>query len=255
MGRFFLEIAYKGTDFHGWQIQTNAVTVQGKINDALSTLLGAEILTAGCGRTDTGVHASQYFLHFDMPTTHLPKNILYMLNSVLGKGIACLAVYEVEAEQHVRYDANYRAYDYFIHRKNDPFLVGLSTFYREQNLDVAKMRRCFSFLKTLDSFESFEKTNTDNNHSRCSIYRTQITFSEDSIRFHIAANRFLRGMVRLIVGSLLLVGRGKLTEEEFYENASKGERFSINWSVPAEGLYLSEIRYPYSLRLVKEERP
>jgi len=243
--RYFLEIAYQGSHYHGWQIQPNSISVQEVVNRSLSTIINDEISTSGCGRTDAGVHASQFFLHFDTEKT-IPENLVYKLNRILPKDISVYRWFAVEPEAHVRYDANYRAYDYFLHRTKNPFLDSFSTLYPAFDLDVDKMRKAFKSLSDYSDFSPFEKVNNDARTSTCEIYKLELLVNEDESRFHfhIAANRFLRGMVRRIVGCTLDIGRGKTELDELEEVMKSAGNFKLNTSAPPQGLFLSEVRYP-----------
>lgn len=200
----------------------------------------------GCGRTDTGVHASQFFLHFDTEKV-IPENLVYKLNRILPKDISVFRIFEVKVEAHARYDANYRAYDYFLHRNKNPFLDSYSTLYPAAfELDVKKMRSAFESLSQYSDFSPFEKVNNDARTSTCEIYKLDLIVNEDEsrFRFHIAANRFLRGMVRRIVGCMLDIGRGKIELYELESVMKSSGNFKLNTSAPPQGLFLSEVRYP-----------
>lgn len=245
--RYFIELAYQGSQYHGWQIQPEDISVQQLMNEALSTLLSdKEIACMGCGRTDAGVHASQFFLHFDTEQD-IPENLDYKLNRFLPDDISVFRIIEVAADAHVRFDANYRAYKYFLHRKKNPFLNASSTYYPAFDLDIDKMKTAFESLKQYSDFLPFEKTNNNNTTTLCEIYELNLHVNEaqDRFCFEISANRFLRGMVRRIVGCMLDIGRGKITLQELEEVMTYTGQFSLNTSAAPQGLYLTEVRYPF----------
>lgn len=246
MARYFLELQYDGTAYSGWQIQPSDLTVQQKIEETLSTVCNEEIKVVGCGRTDAGVHASQYFLHFEL-TSQLPKNFIYRLNQLLSNDIAINRVIPVNENAHARFDATYRKYQYFIHFDKNPFLEKQSYFCPYQNLDLELLRKAAMFLLDIKDFKSFEKTNNDSKTSICEIYESKWIIDKNAGRmcYEIAANRFLRGMVRRVVGGLLMVAKGNIDFEAFQSATKNKELFNYNSSVPPQGLFLSEIRYPY----------
>ena len=242
MKRYFLELAYLGTNFSGWQMQPNKITVQSTIAKTLSTIYNEPITCLGCGRTDSGVHASQFFLHFET-TKDVPVNFLYRMNKMLSRDIVIHRIFE--CDKHARFDATYRAYEYFVHFKKSPFLEPHSFFFPYSPLDFEKMYKAFNMLNNYIEFKPFEKSKSDSKTSICRIYKTQISINEAThqMKIHIAANRFLRGMVRRIVGALIMVGKDKITLEEFKTVMDHQGTFSINISAPAQGLFLSEVRY------------
>jgi len=248
--RYFLELAYDGTKYCGWQMQPRKVTVQSTIDDALSTIWNEPIQSMGCGRTDSGVHASQFFVHFDVEQANIPENFLHRINKFLPKDIAIRDIYECDL--HARYDATYRAYDYFIHFEKNPFLNPHSFFFPWLPLDFEKMRKAAALLKTYREFAPFEKSNSASKTSLCQLYESRLVIDElgGRMHYHVAANRFLRGMVRRIVGALMAVGKDKLSLEEFQKVLQSQGTFSINKSAPAQGLYLCEVRYEKSCRVV-----
>lgn len=253
--RYFLELAYLGTPFNGWQRQPNADTVQGRIEDALRVLTREETLITGCGRTDTGVHAASYFAHFDLPEAHagLATSLCERLNGLLPKAIRIHAAHPVHADAHARFDAVQRAYAYRLHRREDPFLDGYSFRYPYAAWNLDAMNAAADGLRRVGDFSSFMKTGSDAKTPHC---RVDLAFWEPDPQtpkasegwvFRIAADRFLRGMVRLVVGGLLEVGRERLSPEAFLETVHKGERFQRSTAAPAHGLYLHRIRYPYAI--------
>lgn len=241
--RYFLEIAYDGTNYCGWQVQPNGETVQGMINQALSTIFNEPLHCLGCGRTDSGVHASKFVLHVDTTQAALPINFIHRINKILPTNIA---VYDVFlCDKHARFDATYRAYDYYVHFEKSPFKNQFSFFFPFKPLDIAEMEKAFNMLSEYEDFSPFEKSKSSSKTSICQIYKTELYLSEDKkeLRVHIAANRFLRGMIRRIVGTLLMVGLGRLSLEEFKNVMKTQGTFSMNLAVPGCGLFLSEVRY------------
>jgi len=243
--RYFAELAYKGTNYNGWQRQPNASSVQQTIEEAFSRILGTEIVITGCGRTDTGVHASQYFIHYDFDGEY-PKGFLKRINKYLPTDIAIKNIEEVEGEMHARFGANYRSYEYHVVFQKDPFLTD-SAFYFPfgKKVDFEKMQSAAKLLLKYDSFFPFCKTNSDAKTMLCDLKRSEWVWKKEGehLVFHIAANRFLRGMVRLIVGMCLNVAVGKVTLEQLKEAMDNQTRLKKSYSVPPNGLFLNEVRY------------
>ncbi|GJM61601.1 tRNA pseudouridine(38-40) synthase TruA [Persicobacter diffluens] len=246
--RYFIEIAYKGTAYHGWQSQKNqkVKTVQGEIETALSKILGQATAIVGSGRTDTGVHAMQQFAHFDHERALDTALYQYKFNAVLPFDIVIKNLFKVGDETHARFDATKRSYQYHIHLERSPFLQELSYFHKEK-LDIATMNQAADFLLGRQDFQCFSKVKTDVNNYFCDIYKAEWEYESKTGRliFHISANRFLRNMVRAVVGTLLEVGRGKMPAEGVKEVIQSKNRSVAGRSVPADGLYLSEVLYPF----------
>ncbi|WP_256012924.1 tRNA pseudouridine(38-40) synthase TruA [Desertivirga xinjiangensis] len=247
--RYFLELAYKGTVYHGWQIQPNAVSVQEILEKALSTLFRQKIETVGCGRTDTGVHASQFFAHFDcvgpdVGRDSLEARYLTSLNALLPYDIAVKRIIRVNDDAHARFDATQRSYQYFIHHHKDPFKHNFSWLVKE-SLDVAEMTKAASYLLDYTDFSCFSKSNTQVFTNNCKIENAEWQKNEDGLIFVISADRFLRNMVRAIVGTLVEIGRHKLRAEAIHQIIQSKDRSNAGTSVPACGLYLTKIQYPY----------
>lgn len=240
--RFFLEIAYSGTPFHGWQRQTNAISVQQCVEEALETVLRHETLVTGCGRTDTGVHASQYFLHFE--AEHVPERFLFSLNGVLPSSVSTIKLMEVSAEAHARFDASSRTYEYHIHQRKDPFLDGLSAAVYA-DLDIDAMNSAAQLLLDHSDFASFCKVGSDVKTTLCDVTHVSWRHEDHRLVFEISANRFLRNMVRAIVGTLLDVGMGKTSVLQFEEILKAGDRTRAGKSAAACGLYLTRVEYPF----------
>lgn len=241
--RAAFEIAYHGAPFHGWQRQPNALGVQQVIEEALSTLFRQPIDILGCGRTDTGVHASQYFFHADLPDKAVDfKALSYRLNALLPNEIAVIHAFETLPEFHARFDALSRSYVYQINLRKDPFLQGLS-WYFARKLDIEAMQKGSAILLQYTEFGAFCKTHADNKTNRCVLTEASWKQSDHVLRFHITADRFLRNMVRAIVGTLIEVGTLKLQPEQMHEVILSGNRSEAGMSVPACGLFLEKVQY------------
>lgn len=246
MQRYFLQLSYKGTNYHGWQVQPNAISVQEVIEDALSKILREEISVVGAGRTDTGVHAKNYILHFDLEKSYPEKlDLVYKLNSFLPSDIAVHKVWMVHNEAHARFDAISRTYHYFISREKDPFSTDVSYKYLK-SLDVAKMNEAAAKLFDYTDFTSFSRLHTDVKTNNCKIMQAEWIEKNNELVFVVKADRFLRNMVRAIVGTLLEVGQGKLSIEQFCEIIERKDRGAAGASAPAQGLFLVDITYPES---------
>ncbi len=242
--RFKIILSYNGASFNGWQIQPHAPSVQGTLNQALSTLLGESILVTGAGRTDTGVNAIDYVAHFDYSGTLETNTFVYKLNAILPAGIAVSSIQETSEDFHARYSATRREYTYHIHRIKDPFATAFSYQYSYTNLDFEEMNRACSFLIGTKDFSCFEKTGADNKTSICTVFEAYWQKDDEfHWSFHIAADRFLRNMVRAIVGTLLEVGRGKRSARSIADLIIEGSRCSAGESVPGHALFLSKIEY------------
>lgn len=242
--RYFVEFAYNGAAYCGWQKQPDAITVQGTLEKALSTVLRTTVIVYGAGRTDTGVHARQQFAHFDSDVRLDTAKMTYAVNALLPKDIAVNAFYPVHDEAHVRFDAQKRTYQYHIHRAKDPFLNDFSFHYRYA-LDLDKMNRAAALLLVYSDFECFSKVKTDVTSFICRIDYAGWTQMGNQLVFTISADRFLRNMVRAIVGTLIDVGLGKKSVEDFRNIIASKDRGQAGFSVPAHGLYLTEIVYDY----------
>jgi len=244
--RYFTELAFKGTNYHGWQIQSNALSVQEVFNAALSTVLRHQIETLGSGRTDTGVHARQLFAHFDSETALLPADLVTSLNSLLPQDISVIRVFEVSPKAHARFDATSREYEYHVHFSKDPFYHGLSTRINYKP-NFEQMNEAAALLPGSGDFSSFSKSRTQVKTNWCTIEFARWEEHGNQWVFRIKANRFLRNMVRAIVGTLLEVGKGELSVSGFLEVIQSANRTRAGMSVPAEGLYLCRVEYPYTL--------
>ncbi len=246
--RYFIELSYNGTPYHGWQIQPNAISVQEVIEKALSTLLRTTITIVGAGRTDTGVHAKQIMAHFDVAQELDEAQMRYKLNSILPPAIAIHKVYRVQDEAHARFDATSRAYEYHITLAKNPFLTESAYYMKRASLDISKMNEAAKLLLNYTNFKCFSKSKTDVKTYNCTITEAYWEQRGDHLIFTIAANRFLRNMVRAVVGTLLEVGQGKMAVEEIHEVIKSEDRGKAGCSVPAHGLYLIKVDYPQSIR-------
>jgi len=245
--RYFVELAYNGTRFHGWQIQPKARSVQEELERALSTICREEIAVTGAGRTDTGVHASYYVAHFESENRKLDADTFaYKLNSFLGTDIVIFAITAVDAEAHARFSAVSRTYHYFINQQKDPFAQEISWHYNRP-LNVDGMNEACRVLFEFDDFTSFSKLHTDVKTNNCKIYKAEWTQNGHRLQFTIQADRFLRNMVRAIVGTTVAVGLGKLTVAEFREIIEQKDRCSAGVSAPACGLFLTDVAYPETM--------
>jgi tRNA pseudouridine38-40 synthase len=243
--RYFLQLAYKGTQYHGWQIQPNAQSVQAVLDAALTKLLREPKYTLGCGRTDTGVHALDFFAHFDSPKTDLLDlpDFIYHLNCILPFDIATKKLLKVKPGAHARFDALSRTYRYQIAYSKDPFLIDRAMFCRN-NLDLDAMKRGAEILFEYSDFGCFSKNLTQVKTTICKIMQAKWEVTASGLQFEITADRFLRNMVRAIVGTLLDLGKGKITESDLHRIIEGKNRCKAGPSVPAGGLYLVEVVYP-----------
>lgn len=242
--RYFLQLSYKGTNYHGWQVQPNAISVQEVIENALSKILREKIAVVGAGRTDTGVHASYFILHFDAEYA-IPGNMdmVYKLNSFLPSDIAVQKVFPVNDDAHARFSAISRTYHYYLTTVKDPFLVETTAKYLKP-LNVKKMNEAAQTLVNYTDFTSFSRLHTDVKTNNCKIKEAAWTKCGQQLKFTIKADRFLRNMVRAIVGTLLQVGQEKLSIEQFCKIIEKQDRGAAGASAPAQGLFLADIAYP-----------
>ena len=243
--RYFLKLAYDGTDFHGWQRQPNAVSVQQTLEEAISTILQHPTEVTGAGRTDTGVHAAQMFAHFDSDKPIEKCRLLTSLNRMAGKAIAVEDILPVRDDAHARFDAESRTYVYHISERKNPFSYRYSHFM-EHLPDMDKMNEAASLLLATEDFTAFAKLHSDAKTGICKVSEAQWTYDEKKgcLDFTITADRFLRNMVRAVVGTLVDVGRMKLSLEDFKEVIESKDRCKAGVSMPAKGLFLNKIVYP-----------
>lgn len=242
--RYFLEFAYKGTNYHGWQYQPNAISVQETLNKAISLILKTEIDLVAAGRTDTGVHAKQMFAHFDYDIEIDTNFLVHKLNSFLPKDIAVLAIHNVHKDAHARFDATKRTYKYHIHTQKNVF-ENDSSLYCKNSLNIDLMNKACEILFNHTDFECFSKVHTDVNTFNCKIFKANWKQDNNQLVFTITADRFLRNMVRAIVGTMIYIALEKVSLQEFEEIIQSKDRKKAGFSVPAHGLYLTKVEYPF----------
>jgi len=247
MPRYFLEMRYDGTAYHGWQVQQNSKTIQAEINTALGKMLNEDVTTTGAGRTDTGVHAEQLFCHFDCSNEIADiDKILFGLNSILPNDISVTGICSVNKEAHARFSATKRTYRYLISKEKNPFLINKAWIYRP-HLDLKLMNDACEILKSHKHFASFSKSGVQVKTDICNVDHAQWSENGSLIQFDISADRFLRNMVRAIVGTMLDVGQEKINLRQFEDIILSKKRSMAGTSVPAHGLYLTKITYPKNL--------
>jgi tRNA pseudouridine38-40 synthase len=239
--RYLLKLGYKGTSYHGWQIQENAHTVQAELENAINTILQSNIHLTGCGRTDTGVHAREYFAHFDF-NSEIPDNFIFKLNSILPKDIVSYHLSNVKDTFSARFDAIHREYKYYLHWQKNPFLEEFS-WYQYGLPDIDAMNNLEKHLVGEKNFMCFCKGQAPGGNYLCKVFFASWIQTENQLIFTINANRFLRNMVRAIVGTMLEVGYGRVTENEFISILENGTRSDAGQSVPAHGLFLVKVSY------------
>ncbi|ASZ14859.1 tRNA pseudouridine(38-40) synthase TruA [Chitinophaga pendula] len=249
--RYFIEVAYKGTIFNGFQVQENAHTVQAEIDRAISILHRTTIATTGSSRTDAGVHARQNFLHFDLEQPLHPQ-FLYKVNAILSPDIVLNAVYEVPANAHSRFDALGRAYEYSLYKHKDPFLKDRAYYY-PYKLDLQALNEAAAVIKEYTDFSTFSKRNTQVHTFNCQIHTSYWETAGDRLVYYVSANRFLRGMVRGLTGTMLRVGRGRLSMEDFRKAIESKDCTQADFAVPPQGLCLMQVQYPHTLLQHKKE--
>ena len=243
MMRYFIDLSFDGTNYHGWQIQPNGMSVQERLQQALSTLLRTPIEVTGAGRTDAGVHARQMIAHFDMAQPVDAPQLAYKLNRILPRDISVQAVYEVSDDMHARFSAVSRTYHYYIHTRKDPYLRHYSC-EMHYALDFDAMNRAASLLLEYDDFAAFCKAHTDVKTTLCRVTRAEwVQTSDHEWYFVITANRFLRNMVRAVTGTLIDVGRGRITLDDFRRIIESRRRTDAGESMPPQALFLEKIEY------------
>lgn len=241
--RYLLTFSYDGTDYHGWQIQPNGMTVQERLQTALSTLLRQDITVTGAGRTDTGVHARTMTAHFDFSKTLDCRQLVYKLNRLLPRDVAVSRAEQVNPELHARFSAKSRTYHYYVHQQKDPFRRHYSCELH-YDLDFERMNEAAAHLLSVSDFKAFCKTHTDVKTTICQVTEARwISDAPGCWHFRITANRFLRNMVRAVVGTLIEVGRGRLSLEAFDAVVEGRNRSDAGESMPANALFLEDIKY------------
>ncbi|MFV9550386.1 tRNA pseudouridine(38-40) synthase TruA [Algibacter sp. PT7-4] len=246
--RYFIELSYNGKAYHGWQNQPNAITVQEVVESGLTTILGETMAIMGAGRTDAGVHATQMFAHFDTNIVFNIPNLIFKLNSFLPVDIAIRDIFKVKPDVHARFHAVSRAYVYRVAVKKNVFTFE-SSYAVKQPLDVEKMNKASKILLDYKDFQCFSKSQTDVKTYYCDIMKAEWIVDGDELKFEIKANRFLRNMVRAIVGTMINIGLGKITVEALHDIIKSKNRSEAGFSVPAHGLYLTDIEYPNNIKL------
>ena len=249
MSRYFLEVAYKGTHYSGFQSQHNANTIQEEIEKAFAILQKEKIVMAGSSRTDAGVHALQNFFHFDTNSPlHMWRGVggeadfAYKMNAILPEDIVVKKIIPVAEDAHCRFDAVSREYKYFIYRNKNPFLKDRA-FYFPYKLNIETLYQAAMILKEYEDFTSFSKRNTQVKSFKCEIRKSEWYFEKDCLVYHVQANRFLRGMVRALTATMLKIGRGKISLNQFRDIIEAKDCTKASFAVPAQGLFLVSVEY------------
>ncbi|CAA7390533.1 tRNA pseudouridine(38-40) synthase TruA [Chryseobacterium fistulae] len=242
--RYFIEFSYNGKNYFGYQIQPNAISVQEELEKGLSTILREEIKTIGAGRTDTGVHAKKIFAHFDAEK-ELDEDLSRKLNSFLPPDISVKRIFRVQHDFHARFDATYRTYEYYISLEKNPFTQELAWQHWRKPLDIHKMNEACKILFEYEDFTSFAKLHTDNKTNICKMYKAEWIQNGSELIFTVSANRFLRNMVRAIVGTMVEIGAGKIEPEDLRKVIENKNRNAAGTSAPAHGLYLVDVGYEF----------
>jgi tRNA pseudouridine38-40 synthase len=245
MARYFLEVSYRGDNYSGFQVQGNANSVQQEIERAFGVYFRYKIEMTGSSRTDSGVHAIQNFFHFDFPGEILPQS-LYNINSILPADIVVKNIRTVNSRAHCRFDAISREYGYYIFSKKNPFLQDRAYYY-PYSLDMGKLSDAGAILRSYTNFTSFSKRNTQVKNFECTIMQSRWEKEGECFVYHVEANRFLRGMVRGFVGTMLQVGRGKISLSGFEKIIQSMDCSQADFSVPGRGLFLIHVNYPLAI--------
>lgn len=244
--KYFFHIAYHGYQYRGWQRQTDVTSVQEVLENALEKILKERLTVFGCGRTDAMVSASQYFFHIETEQSW-DFDLLFRINKVLPADIAVFDIIPVSGDRHARYDASSRTYDYFIHTTKNPFLSEMSALYQLENLNLEAMKAAVALLTQYDNYYAFCKSPEKHNHTICNVTHAALFFDESGkrFRFQITANRFLKCMIRMLIGKILEIGRGESTVDEFEHCLKTQEAPKALLPAHPQGLYLSKVTYPY----------
>lgn len=242
--RYFIEFSYNGKNYFGYQIQPKEISVQEELEKALSTLLREKIKTVGAGRTDTGVHAKKMFAHFETEQT-VGDKLVHQLNSFLPADISIQRIFTVKNNFHARFDATFRTYEYYISLEKNPFTQDSAWQLWRRKFDVDKMNEACKILFEYEDFTSFAKLHTDNKTNLCKIYKAEWEQNGTELKFTVSANRFLRNMVRAIVGTMIEVGSGKIQAEDVRNVIENKNRNSAGVSAPAHALYLVDVGYDF----------
>ena len=246
--RYFIELSYNGAAYHGWQIQPDAISIQEVLEKSLSLLLNTPISIMGAGRTDTGVHAKQMFAHFDFEGVLDEVNLAFRLNSFLPQDVAIHDVFKVKKDAHTRFNAVSRTYLYRVALQKDVFSAN-DAYYVKQKLDIEKMKEAAKILLDYNDFQCFSKTKTNVKTYLCNIMKAEWTLVDGELHFIIKADRFLRNMVRAIVGTIINIGLDKISVEDLHRIIESKNRSKAGFSVPAHGLYLIEVEYPEDIKI------
>lgn len=245
MNRYFIEVGYNGAQYSGFQVQENSHTVQAEIDRALSLLLRETIVSTGSSRTDAGVNARQNFLHFDTAVPLHPQ-FLYKINAILPDDIVLRGIYQVPLEANSRFAALARSYEYTLYTHKDPFMKDRGYFF-PYKMDIGALQEAAAVITTYSDFTTFSKRNTQVKTYICKIMESSWTMEGERIVYNVTANRFLRGMVRGLVGTMLRVGRGKLSMDQFREAIESKDCTKADFAVPPQGLFLMNVQYPEGL--------
>lgn len=248
MVRYFLKLAYRGTAYHGWQVQGNAYTVQEELNEKISLLIGEQVNLVGCGRTDTGVHAREFYAHFgvEKPLPFREKDFILKLNGFLSKDIVAFRLIPVPEDYHARFSAVSRTYKYYISQEKDPFARDFCLEYTAP-LNIDAIQQATAFLLQFKDFTSFSKLHTQTRTNDCHITQAVWEIVNNQLIFTITADRFLRNMIRAVVGTLLEVGKERLKPDDMENIIRARNRAKAGYSVPARGLFLEKVEYPFNL--------
>jgi len=246
MQRYFIKLSYNGTPFNGWQIQPDAPTVQQELEDAISKIFQSKTGVLGCGRTDSGVHASEFFAHFETEETFEEESLAFKLNCMISNEIAIEKIVKVAEELHARFSATARTYHYYINQKKNAFRFNESWFMHSK-LDVVLMNEACQFLIGKQDFTSFSKLHTQTRTNICTITEAYWSANNGNLKFTITADRFLHNMVRAIVGTTISVGKGRMNPDEIKTIIAAKSRQKAGASVPAQGLFLARIKYPQEI--------
>ncbi len=246
MIRYFLHIGYKGTNYRGWQRQKRVITIQEIIENSLKQIFKYEITCLGCGRTDAGVHAAQYFFHIDLKEEY-QMDLKFILNKMLPNDISVFDIIKMEGKPHAQFDATERTYNYFIHTRKDPFLSDLSSYYLIDDIDLNLIKEATSIIPNYSDFRALCKTPDKHTSTICNLKSIKLFHNQDKdrLRIQFTSDKFLKSMIRIIVYKLLEIGTGKLSIEEFENNLKSTETLPFTNLAYPQGLYLSEISYPF----------
>lgn len=248
MGRYFIEFSYSGANYSGWQTQNNAPSVQSTLKEIIEQVCHQEVGLVGSSRTDAGVNALKQVAQLDFNPPNDLKQLVFRLNQALPADIAVQNIYPVKPDAKARFDAQSRKYQYLIVRRKNPFYQARALYYYG-NLDLKQLNACCKIIKDQDDFQAFSKIHTQVNHFNCQIMEAEWKEQEDLLIFEIRANRFLRGMVRALVGTMLEVGKGKISLAQFEDIVKSKDRKKAGENAPAYGLYLVDVVYPNSIRI------